>query len=131
MKREPIDLFHVERRHSAIHARLLNWASWARVRPSYAQCPMFKALGVKSNSWQWHMPQIRDTVDIIDAMKVEKAVIALPEKHRIATQWWYVFQSPTVRVMCQRLGVTQDSMLKLCADSRTMLDNRLTQSATV
>ena len=49
-----------------------------QVRPNYAQCPMFRALGVKSNSWQWHAPEIRDTIDTLDAMRLEKAVAALP-----------------------------------------------------
>lgn len=125
MKREPIDIFRVEPRHEAIHYRLLNWAAWARVRSPYAQCPMFKALGVKSNSWQWHPPSFRESVDILDAAQMEKAVVSLPERHRIACQWWYVHQSPSVNRMCQRLGVTRDGLMKLCTDARTMLDNRL------
>lgn len=131
MRRDAIDIFHVEQGHQAIHARLLNWAAWARVRPNYAQCPMFRALGVKSNSWQWHAPEIRDTIDTLDAMRLEKAVAALPDKLRTATRWWYVFQSPPVRRMCQHLGCTTDGLLKMCADSRTMLENSLTSIRTM
>ena len=32
MKREAIDIFIIEKRHHAVHARLLNWAEWAQCR---------------------------------------------------------------------------------------------------
>ena len=35
---------------------------------------------------------IQTPVDTLDAVLVEKAVYALPEKHREAVRWWYVYR---------------------------------------
>lgn len=125
MRREPIDIFLIERRHHAVHARLLNWAEWARVRGYPKTSPMFAALGVRTNSRQWHTPDIRDTIDPLDAMKVEKVVAQLPDRHAAAVRWWYVYQKPPVRSMARALATNEHGLARYCTDARTMVDNRL------
>lgn len=126
LKREhEADVFHVEARHDAIHRRLVNWASWVKVRGYPAMSPMFRALGVKSNSRHWHMPVIIDTVDMLDAQLIEKAVGKMPEMHAEALRWFYVFQHPPAHVYRRKRGYTWDTLKKICTDARTMLDNRV------
>ena len=122
MKRDYVDVFHVERHHEAIHARLLNWAAWVSVRPHYATSPMFQALGVRSNSRQWHAPDIRDTIDTLDAAAMEKMIHKLPAPHADAMRWWYVYKVP-VGAYCRAAGVNPAGALRLCTDARTMLAN--------
>jgi hypothetical protein len=52
---------------------------------------MFKQ--AKSNAWQWHTPEVRETVDIQDAMTLERMVCALPDKERLAIKWAYVLRT--------------------------------------
>lgn len=125
MKRDFVDVFHVERHHEAIHARLLNWAAWVSVRPHYATSPMFQALGVRSNSRQWHAPDIRDTVDTLDALKLEKTMRHLPEKNRAALQWHYLYPFILPWRACRFLGVSQEGLRKLVVNARQMVDNNL------
>lgn len=123
MKRDFVDVFHVERHHEAIHARLLNWAAWVSVRPHYATSPMFQALGVRSNSRQWNAPDIRDTIDTLDAAAIEKLVHKLPIQHADVMRWWYVYKWPSVRVFCRKIGKSDSGLLSICNDARTMLQN--------
>ena len=118
-----IDYSHVPERHTAIHARLENWARWVRVRPhGWQVAPMFRLY--QSKSRQWEAPVIQNPVDTLDAVVVEKAVSALPEKHRAAIRWSYVHAGNPV-AMARRLGVSKQGLADLVDAGRTMLKNRL------
>ena len=115
-----LDVFRVEPRHEAVHAALVNWANWARVRPIYTCSPMFRL--ARSGSRQWHQPQIHDTVDLIAAMKVEKVIAKLPPLHADVLRWWYVFQWPA-NAFCRSRGFSRSTLLRICTDARTMVEN--------
>jgi hypothetical protein len=122
MKREPIDFFLVADHHVEIHSRLCNWSRW--VKPGLATYPQpIWALG-KSNGRQWHIPVLRETVDTLDAMKIEKAVGALPSAHRDAIRWAYVFPYVSVTKVRRALGLTNEGLAKHLSDGRVMLVNR-------
>lgn len=121
MKRD-IDHFHVRDEHAAIHRRLENWARWATPRMAYAQGPIWR-LG-KSNSRQWHAPELRESTDPLDALKVERAVYALPDKERFAVRWSYVWKFSPAKA-CRMCAVSQEGLLELVSRGRTMLVNRL------
>ena len=55
---------------------------------------------------------------------LEKAVYALPEKHREAIRWWYVYRRDPVG-MARLLGVSKQGLADLVNAGRTMLQNRL------
>ena len=116
-----IDYSHVAAHHEAIHARLVNWARWVRVRPNgWCTHPMFKNFRA---SKQWEAsPHISTPVDTIDAALIEKAVYALPDKHRDAIRWWYVHAGNPV-AMARRLGVSKQGLADLVCVGRTMLKN--------
>lgn len=122
-KRERADFHHVEPQHRAIHDRLQNWGRWVRsdgVR--HGICPMFRQ--ARSMAFQWHMPEFRETVDPLDAAKVEKAVSGLPSYHRDAVRWAYVVQCQPAPVM-RALGVSDQGLYRYLRDGRQMLINRL------
>jgi DNA-directed RNA polymerase specialized sigma24 family protein len=63
-------------------------------------------------------------VDTLDAVLLEKAVSALPEKHRAAVRWSYVHAGNPV-AMARALAVSKQGLSDLVGDGRTMLQNRL------
>ena len=119
MKRD-IDFHGVEERHLAIHARLLNWARWCNGRPGSNVSPMFRSY---RSTDVWAAPSVSEPVDKLDAAKVAKAVIALPVKHRGATQWHYVKPVSPVKA-ARELAVTLADLALLVGEARTILINR-------
>jgi DNA-directed RNA polymerase specialized sigma24 family protein len=123
MKREEhVDYFIVRDEHLAIHARLESWARWVRVRPhGWQVAPMFRQY--RSKAWQWEMPEVKPTLNIPEAVEMEKAVSQLPEKHREAIRWVYVWRDSPVAT-AKRLAVTKQGLLDLIHAGRAMLKNR-------
>jgi len=62
-------------------------------------------------------------VDRIDAMRIAKAVAALPVPHRSAVNWAYV-RPVSPRRACQAIGTTMEGLALLLRDGRQMLLNR-------
>ena len=121
---EIVDYNRVQDRHQAIHARLENWRRWVIVRPhGWQVAPMFRMYQSKSRQWE-ASPHIGTPVDAIDAALMEKAVYALPEKHREAVRWWYVYRRDPV-AMARNLGVSKQGLADLVDSGRTMLKNRI------
>lgn len=122
MKREHIDFFLVADGHLAIHERLQAWARWVKVRPfGWQVAPMFRQY--RSKSWQWERPEPRPSVNLPEAVEMEKAVSLLPEKHREAIRWNYVYCSGPLS-MARHLGVTKQGLCELVSAGRSMLKNR-------
>ena len=120
---EIVDYNYVQDRHQVIHERLENWRRWVIVRPNgWQTAPMFRMY--QSKARQWHAPVIQTPVDTLDAVLVEKAVAALPEKHRAAVRWSYVHCGNPV-AMARALAVSKQGLADLVGDGRTMLQNRL------
>ena len=119
-----VDYNHVQDRHQAIHARLENWRRWVIVRPhGWQVAPMFRMYQSKARQWE-ASPRIGTPVDTIDAALMEQAVYALPEKHREAVRWWYVYRRNPA-AMARSLGVSKQGLADLVEAGRTMLNNRL------
>jgi DNA-directed RNA polymerase specialized sigma24 family protein len=123
MRTKAPDFHAVDQQHEAIHARLLNWAEYVRDRrPGWPTHPMWRQ--GRSNSRQWHPPEYRPTLDLLDGHELEKAVAALPARHRDAIRWSYVYRT-TPAVAVRLLACTYDGLHGLVKDGRTMLCNRL------
>lgn len=121
---EIVDYTHVQDLHQAIHARLENWRRWVIVRPhGWQVAPMFRMYQSKARQWE-ASPRIGTPVDTIDAALMEQAVYALPEKHREAVRWWYVYRRNPA-AMARSLGVSKQGLADLVEAGRTMLNNRL------
>lgn len=116
----PVDFHAVEPDHYAIHQRLENWARYVEVRRLRWVNSIWR-MG-KSHGRQWHAPELRPEVDTRDGHIIEKAVAALPDKHREAIRWSYVYQvSPAS--MARELAVTYQGLAYLVRSGRTMLKN--------
>jgi DNA-directed RNA polymerase specialized sigma24 family protein len=122
-KTESPDYHRVEDDQLDIHNRLLNWARWVIPRTSSAVSPMFR--NYRSHAWQWHSPEHRQTCDTLDALAIEKTMYKLPDKHRQAVRWCYVYRC-TPAVAIREIGVSYVCLATLVRESRFMVRN-LTQ----
>jgi hypothetical protein len=121
-----IDLSHVPARHDAINLRLEHWASWVKARPqAWKSQPMFRQY--RSHAWQWHVPEIKIEINTLEAHETERAVSMLPDKHRAAVRWAYVFAYIPVNAIRRDLGATRQELCQLINDGRDMLIARLHQ----
>ena len=123
---ETVDYCHVKPEHEAIHQRLENWARWLRPRLSgWHTHPMWRN---SRTSRQWEVsPAVPVTVNTLDAADMEKAVSALPVKHRDAIRWSYVHCGNPL-AMARTLAVSKQGLADLVDAGRTMLQNRIGKS---
>jgi len=120
MKRDSIDFHAVRLEHEAIHARLCNWARWARgSRSGSSTLPMFH--GYRPDGY--HELTVCIPIDSLDAVKLQKLFILLPEKHRWALQWSYVKPWIPEQKVCRVLAVSRVGLSDLVSNGRTMLKN--------
>ena len=120
---EIVDYNHVQDRHQAIHARAGELAQVGDRSPAWlAGCPDVPYVPEQVQAVA--RPVIQTPVDTLDAVLVEKAVYALPEKHREAVRWWYVYRRNPA-AMARSLGVSKQGLADLVVAGRTMLQNKL------
>jgi hypothetical protein len=72
----------------------------------------------------WAQEGPRTPVDTLDGHAMEKAVSQLPEKHRDAIRWNYVFVWIQPGKVQRALGVTRMGLADLIHDGRSILKNR-------
>lgn len=120
MKTKAIDFHHVEEHQRDMDARLRNWAAWVKPRTPGWISPMFRLY--RSNALQYHRPEHRETCDILAAMSMEKAVCKLPDKHRTAVRWHYVYPIHPHKVQ-RALAVNESGLYELVRNARQMLIN--------
>ena len=116
-----IDHSQIEPQHRVIHERLINWARWVKVTPRAAVSPMFRLY--QSKSRQWHAPELRETVDLLDAQAIEKLMRHLPYSNREALVWSYVYPELPPSKVRTYLAVTHDGLSRLVRDARQMVSN--------
>lgn len=78
----------------------------------------------RSKAFQWHYLEIKTPINTLEALQTEQAVSKLPDKHRDAIRWCYVFQDGPV-AMARRLAVSKQGLADLVTQGRDMLKNRL------
>jgi hypothetical protein len=61
--------------------------------------------------------------DTLDGMAMEKAVAALPDLHKSALRWFYVYRYGEKKFRAQS-GLTRDGLVQVLKDARQMLINR-------
>lgn len=119
--REYVDFHHIDPHHGGIHDRLINWARWC-----YGTGGRFEVgamfVGVKSTD-QWEASHQAIPVDQLDGLHIEKAVRFLPDDHRDAVRWSYVYRTPPAHA-CRSLGCTAAALATLVKRGRQMLINR-------
>lgn len=115
------DFHYVAPEQKAIDARLDNWSRYVQVKPQAWVSPIWM-LG-KSNGRQWEEPQYRPACDTLDGSDMEIAVRALPELHREAVRWCYVYKCHPAE-FCRVMGIRKTALMQYINDGRRMLINR-------
>lgn len=125
MRRDDVEFHLVPDGQLAIHEALENWARWVRVRPhGWQVSPMFRMYRPeKSTAGWWDRREPKVEVNVPEAVEMERAVSGLPEKHRAAVRWSYVFAGHPAR-MARELGVSKQGLADLVSVGRVMLRNR-------
>ncbi len=118
-----VDFHTVEEKHYAIHERLLNWAWWCNGSGDASESPMFRLYRSSAMAKDHYGAASGQAVDTLDAARIAKAVIALPDAHRSAVNWSYVKPVSPARA-CRAIGVSMEGLALLVRDGRQMLVNR-------
>ena len=118
-----IDFHAVEAKHAEIHRRLENWGRWCNGSGGPTSSPMFRLFISPARVRGEILANMSVPVDKSDAVRISKAVIALPHQHRAAIQWCYV-RPVSPRRAAQSIGVSLDTLAVLVRDGRQMLVNR-------
>lgn len=120
--RDYIDFHEVKPEHHAIHERLNNWRRWVRDSGrSWTAHPMWRHLKEKEEREQGGGAAL--AVDTLDGHLIEKLVSALPEKHRHAIRWCYVFKGNPLGA-ARAAAISKERLAELIREGRTMLVNR-------
>lgn len=121
MKRENIDFHAVLPQHEAVHSDLTMWARWASPRGGRgAMHPMFKGYV------PYLYPEVRgggEPIDSLRAIAVQKNFAVMPERHRWAIHWVYLYPFIGARRVRGFLGVTEYGLMALIHDGRSMIKN--------
>lgn len=118
-----VDFSIVPERHQEMHARLENWGRSCNGGQSSDMSPMFRQF-VAAKHWDGaYCQQVKEPCDRADALKVGRAVLGLPEPHRIAMHWYYV-QRTSVMQGRRMLRCTAEALSVYVTDARQMLVNR-------
>ncbi len=123
MATKSIDFHTVEEHQREIDQRLHNWGRWCKGSNVPMTSPMFRMTPPPPRVRADMAYQTVDSVDRMDAMRMAKAVVALPDKHRSAVNWAYVKPVNPHRA-AQAIGVSLDDLALLLRDGRQMLINR-------
>lgn len=118
-----VDFHAVEPHQREIDRRLANWGRWCHGTTAPMTSPMFRMVPPPPRVRSDMAYQVGTVVDSADAVKVAKAVAALPQSHRTAINWCYV-KPVNPRRACQVIGTTMEGLAKLVRDGRQMLINR-------
>lgn len=117
--------------HEAIHMRLMNWKRWLRAGgSSWTTHPMWRHLKEKEEQEARERGEYVSPPDGFDAHLIEKAVADLPEKHRFAIRWWYVFSGNPVKA-ARMAAVSKERLAELVKEGRTMLVNRMKKACAI
>ena len=117
-----VDYQRIAPEHAAIHERLQNWRRWVSGKgASWTAHPMWRHLKEKEER---ERGSITLAVDAIDGHLMEKAVYALPERHRFAIRWWYVYSGNPAKA-ARQAAVSKERLAELVKEGRSMLCNRL------
>lgn len=118
------DIAKVPQHQMQIHSRLENWRRYvsSSARAWFVQ-PMFRQAKTPKQ-WEEDL-HVAIPIDTQDGHVIEKAVSALPEKHRAVIRWAYVKPWIPISVVRRETGSTREGLFQLISEGRDMLKNRL------
>lgn len=115
-------MHYIPASQSDIHERLTNWRRYVMPRRAlWFTQPMFRQARTPK---QWeedlHIPI---PIDTQDGHVIEKAVSALPEKHRTVIRWYYIFSHVPENKIRRECGLTKLELAQIAIDARCMVQN--------
>lgn len=122
--RQAVDFFHIPSEQTEIHARLVNWARWASPGHRGSVHPMFRGY----RPYLYPEPASSSPINTLDAAQVQKIMCRVPERHRIAVQWYYIINGSPARI-CRAMGVNPAGLAQMVVEARTMVRNLLPAEA--
>ena len=121
MKRDAIDLADVPHHQQDTHEALLEWARWCSARPKASICPMFRGF----RAYLYPEAAGGRPIDQLMAIRVQKAYVTLPDRHRTVLGWWYCHPHISVSRVRRELATTKAELAQMVIDARSMIRNRL------
>lgn len=119
-----IDYQYIAPEHATIHERLQNWRRWVSVKGlAWTAHPMWRHLKEKEALESHERGEYSIPPNSLDAHDMEKLVALLPEKHRFAIRWWYVYSGNPLKA-AKQAAVSKERLAELVKEGRTMLINR-------
>lgn len=103
-------------------SRLANWANWARGKAQYDHCRSIEHRYKTPQIWETTYPAI--SVDILDALKVEKAIIRLPECSRVILVMHHLYRADP-RITSRKAGLNWHRYDQHLDHAEKMLQNIL------
>lgn len=123
--RRYVDFAHVPVGQWKIHDRLENWARSIRGgdKQSGKASPMF-AFYRSTEANRVYGAESSIPVNQPDAVLIAKGIVALPDKHRRAVDWYYASRAKNPIAQARELGQTMEGLAQLVIDGRQMMLNR-------
>jgi hypothetical protein len=119
-----VDFSAIPEHQADMDRRLQNWAAAQRGgdKQSGKSAPIF-ALFKSSDARREYGTATAVPVDRSDAIRVSKGVLALPDKHRSAIDWYYLHpRNPMAKA--RELALTLQALAEHVTEGRDMLINR-------
>jgi hypothetical protein len=108
---------------SSTESRLENWKNWAREHRKYRVTQSLE--GRYRAPPMWHPPEAKVFVDILDALKVEKALVAMPQPYKQLLIYRYIYPYLNFAAFCRKASIHQSKFSEYERRSICMLHNRL------
>lgn len=123
-ERQYVDFHQIPPEHRGVDARLANWARWCRGgAPGLGAAPMWR-LYRPTRQWAPSPTYGLGGPDVRDALLVQRALGAVPERGRLALGWFYVRRNNPRRAALE-LGESLEGLARLVHAARDSLLARL------
>ncbi len=112
-----------------IEARLNNWQAWGKDKLHYQKCKSLE--GNYKPPPVWEAPHLRTEIDLKDALEIERAVIKLPEKHKMVLVTAYMYKHLLINgrfnKTCNIIGISRKAEVfdDYLAKAKLMVENIL------
>lgn len=103
--------------------RLQNWRRAFKDHKKYRVTPSLEGRYRSPQCWEPREPSV--LVDMIDALKVERAVIGLPDLYKAILKYQYFTPFIPLQIFCRKNRVRQDQYGTEENKAVRMIDNRL------
>lgn len=105
-----------------VEERLRNWASWAKTLPTYRVTKSLE--GRYRAPAQWEAPRPAKFIDLNDALKIERAIIGVPQPYKAIIIYSLIHPYIPMQVFCRKNRVPQRDYDLMERKAKFMVQNR-------